>query len=96
MVEDIASFSWKIKIKISKYIPKLFYVQNNVKYPLILRQIEADIYEGEGRIVFTKSEYNWIRFGAVGENGEFLMYTNPITKGKRNIYYLHLVRRKIS
>lgn len=83
MVEDIASFSWKIKIKISKYIPKLFYVQNNVKYPLILRQIEADTYEGEGSIVFTKSEYNWIRFGAVGENGEFLMYTNPITKGKK-------------
>lgn len=83
IVEDAASFSWKIIIKISKHIPKLFYVQNNVKYPLILRQIEAHIYEGEGRIVFTDTDYNWIRFGAVGEHGEFLMYTNPITKGKK-------------
>lgn len=62
--------------------PVIFYILNGKKY--VCQQVECDgrRYKVTGSISL-KDGYNWIRFGAQKQDGSFLFYANPVTRGEK-------------
>ena len=75
--------SWKISIKTKTHKPALFVMIDGEKTELLLKSMDDVHYEGSGVISLSNEKYCWMRFGAAGEAGEFMMYTNPIFKGTK-------------
>ena len=46
-------------------------------------------YMATGTIIPDTCEYTWIRFGAEKQNGEFLLYANPVTIGQKKEHQFH-------
>lgn len=80
---DANIISWKISIKAKPYKPTLFVMIDGEKTELLIKSMDDVHYEGSGVISLPNEKYYWLRFGAAGENGEFMMYTNPIFKGTK-------------
>lgn len=75
--------SWKLRLKSKKHKPQVFVVINGERTGLSLKSMDGVHFEGSGVIRLTNEKYCWLRFGAAGEAGEFMMYTNPIFRGKK-------------
>lgn len=79
----IRSIKWKIIFESKNHKPQLFYILNGIRYSLLLNEKDNHVYEAEGMISLENIDYNWLRFGATGEENEFMLYTNPITRGEK-------------
>ena len=76
------SLEWKIFIKSQDHFPKLFVLVNGQRQELLLESDDGQNYVGSGVLEIPKKDYCWIRFGAESIHNEFMMYANPITRGK--------------
>lgn len=74
--------NYKLRITETKEKPTVFYLLNGQKYLCAPVKEDTGSYLVSGTIELPKEEYCWIRFGAEKENGDFLFYGNPITKGR--------------
>lgn len=84
--EDVTKVHYEITFYACKKIPSVFYIHNGRKYMCDMQAVtaeEGDIYKVKGTIIFYTVAYNWIRFGAEDEDGNFMFYANPITKGEK-------------
>lgn len=73
---------YQLRITETKEKPEVFYLLNGRKYLCDPIREETGAYLVSGTIELPEEEYCWIRFGAEKENGAFLFYGNPITKGR--------------
>ena len=63
--------------------PELFYKHNGMKIACAGLTRTEDGWSVHGSIYLNKTaRYHCIRFGAEGEQGEFLFYANPVTRGR--------------
>lgn len=82
------SLEWEISIKSKEHFPKLFVLINGRKQELLLKSNDGQNYIGSGALEIPKEDYCWIRFGAESVRKEFMMYANPVTRGK-TMHKLH-------
>ncbi len=68
--------------------PDIFYLHNGVKYSCEVTDRGGGIWIAEGNIQLSEEDYQWIRFGAYEQDGSFLFYGNPVTRGRRAHHFL--------
>lgn len=74
---------WNIELQSKRKKPELFVLINGVRTSLELRNEDMNTYKGHGCIDLPRDEYVCIRFGAETKDNEFMLYVNPITRGKK-------------
>ena len=72
-----------IEVQSKRKKPELFVLINGVRTSLELRNEDMNTYKGHGCIDLPRDEYVCIRFGAETKDNEFMLYVNPITRGKK-------------
>ncbi|MCK1202621.1 CehA/McbA family metallohydrolase [Streptococcus uberis] len=63
--------------------PIFFYMMNDQKVVVPTEEIGAGLYRASGHILLEAEDYQWVRFGAETQDGDFRFYANPITKGHK-------------
>lgn len=84
--DDVREISYDITFFACTKIPSLFFICNGKKQICELVEVSVEgerSYKAKGNISFEDVSYNWIRFGAMDEEGNFMFYANPITKGEK-------------
>lgn len=82
VADDCQELHFDICIEMEKK-PYLFYKLNGQEVALDLEKIDQDQYRAQGKISFSQESYDWIRFGANTQDGDFRFYGNPITRGEK-------------
>lgn len=81
--EHTDSIEWQVMLKTRQRIPYLYVMISGKREDLLLVKQEDGCYIGGGRIGLPTDGYCVVRLGAESEQGEFLMYANPVTRGTR-------------
>ena len=87
--DTIKELTYEIEFSDLSEKPQVFFYKNGHRQECD-RIVKSEIgYMATGAISPDTCEYNWIRFGAEKQNGEFLLYANPVTIGQKKEHQFH-------
>lgn len=81
--EEENEIEYSIILKDCKDKPIVFYIKNGIKTIVKNMRYDGSRYEIHEIIKLEKKDYNWVRFGAETESGEFIFYGNAMVKGSK-------------
>ncbi|MCD8197578.1 MAG: CehA/McbA family metallohydrolase [Lachnospiraceae bacterium] len=81
--EGTQRFPYRILLKGPQGQPDIFYFHNGVFRSCPVTRTEDGSWLAEGEAELLEEGYHWLRFGAREQDGAFLFYGNPVTRGRK-------------
>ena len=80
---ECAFLDYRLSLKMDFDEALLFCYIDGQKVELTTEVSTEGVYTASGRITLNEASYQWIRFGATNQDGDFRFYGNALTKGHR-------------